>query len=577
MTITLFNEITDTDLHKRIDYIFKTFCLIYGIPHDVVTNLNHFNKKNNLIIYFGKNIDLLNNFNKKACIIQILPFRNSSKENEIKEFMEMSLKWIQNLYLDIQTNNSHFEQHNIYSKHINNIFLITVPIDIVYSMFYLISGYEEINSNEKDLHRRFNPEASILYKMDLLDKPVINMYMSLLNKLIELGYQEMMLPFMQKWFWPDGKKYAVCLTHDIDSLRKWTPYRLKSQLLKFNSLLLNYELKKAIKELFKPLSIMTNKNPYCNLEKIIELEKKYGFNSSFYFLAEVKKHNSKLRDNGYSITESRIRNLFKLILENRCEIGLHGSYDSYNNKEILLTEKKLIEEILGQPVSGIRQHYLRFEIPCTWRVQENSGFIYDATYGYAGFCGFRAGICHPFNPYDIQIERQMNIFENSTNIMDGTFLDYRNLTPVESWSIIQNLFETTKSYNGLITILWHNTTFDKSEFSGWDKLYEKCLFYLKESGAYVCTCEEAIDWWIKRNSLKFLEINQSENKTVWVIQATKDITKTWLKIAIPYKYFNVLIRGHRKNHSIETKGNIVFVKFEELRSNETVEIEVQLM
>jgi hypothetical protein len=169
----------------------------------------------------------------------------------------------------------------------------------------------------------------------------------------------------------------------------------------------------------------------------------------------------------------------------------------------------------------------------------------------------------------------MNIFEISTNIMDGTFFDYGNLTLIESWRVIKNLFETTENYSGLITVLWHNTTFDKSEFPGWGELYEKCLIYLKKSDAHVCTCEEAIDWWIKRNSLKFLEINQSEKRTVWVIQAMKDISKIWLKIALPHINCNILVRGNKKNYIIEKKEKNALVKFEELQNDEIVEIEVQ--
>lgn len=53
-------------------------------------------------------------------------------------------------------------------------------------------------------------------------------------------------------------------------------------------------------------------------------------------------------------------------------------------------EKNRSEEIIGREVYECRQHYLRFEVSTTWRIQEK-----------ADHEGFRCGICLPFKPYDL--------------------------------------------------------------------------------------------------------------------------------------------------------------------------------
>lgn len=57
-------------------------------------------------------------------------------------------------------------------------------------------------------------------------------------------------------------------------------------------------------------------------------------------------------------------------------VGLHGM--SYDNKALLLQEKNRLEEVLGSPVNGIRNHYLRMS-DSTLAIMNELGFAYDST------------------------------------------------------------------------------------------------------------------------------------------------------------------------------------------------------
>ncbi len=92
--------------------------------------------------------------------------------------------------------------------------------------------------------------------------------------------------------YPDGKKFAVCLTHDIDVIYPEKIYMIIGTAKAFAK----GNLTDAIKTPF--CRICKKFNPYWNFREIIELEAKYNAKSSFYFLAlrlERKTSITKLR------------------------------------------------------------------------------------------------------------------------------------------------------------------------------------------------------------------------------------------------------------------------------------------
>jgi len=51
-------------------------------------------------------------------------------------------------------------------------------------------------------------------------------------------------------------------------------------------------------------------------------------------------------------------------------------------------EKNTLEEIIERGGYGCRQHFLKFEVPATWRIQEKAGFLYDTSLTFADHDGF---------------------------------------------------------------------------------------------------------------------------------------------------------------------------------------------
>ena len=168
---------------------------------------------------------------------------------------------------------------------------------------------------------------------------------------------------------------------------------------------------------------------------------------------------------------------------------MHGSYYSYKDEGRLLFEKKTVEEILGKPIIGIRQHYLNLDIPSTWEKQRSAGYKYDASFGYQNQIGYRDNIIHPFFPLDD------NFLVIPLNIMDGPLCDGKDYN--EAWKNCLNLIDYAEKEGALLTILWHNNRFNDLEYPNNVMIYEKIIEECKKRNAWIARCCDIFAYWRK--------------------------------------------------------------------------------
>jgi len=283
-----------------------------------------------------------------------------------------------------------------------------------------------------------------------------------------------------EFIWPDNKRFAVCLTHDVDRIRKTYQYITKSS--KGN--------RRRMRRLFE------FGNPYWGFPTIMRLEGKFEVRSTFFFLQESKKINLlrpkdwALSVGKYRFNNKRVSEIIKMLDRNGWEIGLHGSYESCKYEDLLQEEKKELEQVLGAEVIGIRQHYLNLEIPHTWKIQCEVGFLYDASFGFRDEIGFRDDRYLPFHPLD------NSFLEIPLTLMDGAlFSNYDGEDVV--WDKCFNVIKTAERQRGLLTVLWHQRVFNEDEFPGWSNVYTKILKECMERGAYFGTCKDIRDLWVR--------------------------------------------------------------------------------
>ena len=82
------------------------------------------------------------------------------------------------------------------------------PFDIFAASFYIISRYEEYLPHVCDQYNRFQPHDSILYKMEVIEKPIINLWAKELGNEIKKVYPDIQLK---------KKTFKFVPTYDIDA------------------------------------------------------------------------------------------------------------------------------------------------------------------------------------------------------------------------------------------------------------------------------------------------------------------------------------------------------------------------
>jgi peptidoglycan/xylan/chitin deacetylase (PgdA/CDA1 family) len=284
--------------------------------------------------------------------------------------------------------------------------------------------------------------------------------------------------------YPDGKKFAVCLTHDIDFVFE----NAGAKFTKAVQALVSKDPKQAIRHLRQ----MPNPRiPYWTFDDIMRLEEKYQVRSTFFFLANARS------DSNANYFLGDLGPLLGHLHDGGWEVGLHGGLEAYMDVNRLKQEKGMVEKALGHSVGGYRGHFLRFRMPDTWDLLVQAGFAYDCTIGYPDCAGFRNGMCHPYRPYDLRKGAFIDILELPLVIMDTSLFEHMRLNAQQAWELTSHLLDRVCELSGAITILWHNNSFSGEMLD----FYERMLRHCKEKEAWMTTCENLVGHWRKAGAL----------------------------------------------------------------------------
>ncbi len=323
--------------------------------------------------------------------------------------------------------------------------------------FFHLARIEERNG-PRDEHGRFPASATCL---DPLDPPLERLRRS-------LGLDP------PRW---GGARFAVALSHDVDIPWRWTRKGVRLGAGRLKAAVRGRDGNAALREArglaAVPVHRVRGTDPNFSFQRIVEIERTRGASSVFFLLAAHRVVQDGPAREDYDRLRPRV---VETLLELRAEIGLHASYTAAFDNGLIAEEKAELER-LGATLHGQRYHYLRVDPHANLALLAELGFAYDSSLGFGGAPGFRAGIAHPFRPWDLEHDRPLDLIEIPLAAMDVTLAEprYLGLSVNEAERRLLALLDWAAEHGGGFSILWHTDRFDPATAGGWDRLYARLI------------------------------------------------------------------------------------------------------
>ncbi len=327
-----------------------------------------------------------------------------------------------------------------------------IPFDLWAAAFFLLSRYEEYLPYEADRYGRFPAQAALGAEKGWLQLPLVDLWAA---RLRQLARQK--LPALA-WPPPRRRWQPTC---DVDMAwaylhRPWwrTLGGIARDLARADGTALKTRLRTLCARQADPFDTFELlRTHWQHAERKTRIFVHVGPWGPY--------------DKNVPLHHPAMRRLVRQ-LASWATIGLHPSFRQGQRLAGIRKEKEALEKVLDHPVTDSRHHFLRIDLPRTYRLLIQAGIRTDWSMGFAERPGFRAGTAHPFPWYDLERECPTSLTVVPLALMDVSLTKYLKLKPEQAVELAKQLWNAMAPGGGLFVALWHNSTpFDKAPWWGW--------------------------------------------------------------------------------------------------------------
>lgn len=336
--------------------------------------------------------------------------------------------------------------------------------DPLAATFFMVTRYEEHLPHRSDEHGRFCSAESLAAQKGFLEEPVVDQWARLIKAKLTERYPDCEMP---------RQSYRFVQTVDIDSA--WS-YLHKGVFRTVVGLGRDLLARRNLPEVRRRLRVLLHReaDPYDNFDYIIGTQKRWPEMTLVFFvlLADYATY-----DKPITYLNPHMRELVQH-LDDHALMGIHPGYGSLEDPKKLDTEIKRLGDITHWTIFRSRFHFLRLQLPRSYRMLQHAEIEEDFSMGYPDAVGFRAGISVPYTFYDLERDLESELLIHPFCVMDTTLQKYLKLSPEEGTERYRKLIDSVRAVEGTFCCIVHNQNLsDQDEWQGWRKSYEQMVDY----------------------------------------------------------------------------------------------------
>jgi hypothetical protein len=359
----------------------------------------------------------------------------------------------------------------------------------------LATAASEARTTARDRFDRVPASANALVSAGLEREPVVSQAaVALRRAAIRAAGRR---PLQVAAPWPDGRRWAAALTHDLDIVALWPAFTA----LRLLELGRKGHWRLAAQAAGQALKAIGRAPVEKGTATLLAAERARSVRSTWFILCGTPTLRTfTAGDLTYRPEAATTRRILAAVANGEHSIGLHGSRETVTSADCFSTQRSRLQGLTGRAVDGVRQHFLRFDPTRTPQAMTQAGFRYDSTVGFPDRNGFRVGIA------DV-VRCGETLDEVPFAWMDRALSKYRDVEDPHAWiddALV--LARSCRDVEGLWVGVWHPNLTDALGFPGAPAAYERLLDALLADRPFVGTLDEIVDWRARRRALRVARV-----------------------------------------------------------------------
>lgn len=388
----------------------------------------------------------------------------------------------------------HFVQHDVVPERGDGE--VRVERDILTCVTALAGAGAEQTVRVTDRHGRVPSTENPLVRAGRERVPVVQRYAAALRAAVQAVAGRRPVRLLAPW--PEGRRWAAAITHDLDVVAGWPAFTL----LRIAELVRRGEVTRAGRVVGAAARAVGRDPVLAGVRALLEAEHAASLPATWFILCGTPTPATWLRgDLTYSPESRSTRRLLDEIATAGHEIGLHGSFRTTLDADRLGEERERLGRLIGGAPAGVRQHFLRMRPGRTQAAMHAAGFGYDATYGFPDRNGLRLGVADSVPAW---CGDGPTPFETVPLIwMDRALSKYRGVEDPNAWiTDARSLAATCRDVGGLWVGLWHPNLVAPLGYPDAPGAFRGLLASLAADAPYWGTLGRIVDWRRARRAVR---------------------------------------------------------------------------